>query len=101
MNQPFTLDRWQKRQATMLYHFASLDYLKQLKQMLDDFVKGVDITLDLAQKQGRDQLIANPRWGGRDTAANFGTFGFPALRDFQKSIATDIANRKAESYDVT
>lgn len=57
----FHLSKWQKRQATLLYHFASLDYLKGLKKLVDDFVNGVDITLDLAQRQGRDQLIANPQ----------------------------------------
>jgi len=97
----FQLDKWQKRQATLLYHFASLDYLKGLKKLLDDFVNGVDITLDLAQQQGRDQFIANERWGVRDTAANFSTYGFPALKEFQQSTNWDIAKRKDESYDFT
>lgn len=57
----FHLSKWQKRQATLLYHFASLDDLMGLKKLVDDFVNGVDIALDFAQKQGRDQLIANPQ----------------------------------------
>lgn len=97
----FRLSKWQKRQATLLYHFASLDYLKGLKKLVDDFVNGVDITLDLAHRQGRDQLIANPQWGMRDTSANFNTYGFSALQDFQTSIVRDIARRSKEHYEFT
>jgi len=97
----FQLNKWQKRQATLLYHFASLDYLKGLKKLLDDFVNGVDITLDLAQQQGRDQFIANQRWGVRDTAANFGTYGFPALKEFQRSVNKQIAQMASEYYHGT
>lgn len=97
----FTLNKWQKRQATLLYHFSSMEYLKGLKKLLDQFISGVDITLDLAQAQGRDELIANPRWGVRDTAANFGTYGFPALRDFQKSVNKQIAYMASENYHAT
>lgn len=97
----FSLSKWQARQAALLYHFASLDYLKGLKKLLDDFVNGVDITLERASQDGRDQVIANPRWGVRDTAANFGSYGFPALRDFQKSTNKDIALRANEFYTFT
>lgn len=97
----FQLNKWQKRQAALLYHFASLDYLKGLKKLLDDFVNGVDITLDLAQQQGRDQLLVSERWGVRDTVANFSTYGFPALKDFQKATNRDIARRASELYEFT
>ncbi|HSD40071.1 MAG TPA: hypothetical protein VLC92_21405 [Rhodocyclaceae bacterium] len=93
------LTKWQKRQAALLYHFASLDYLKGLKKLVDDFVSGVDITLDLAQQQGRDELIVNSQWGVRDTSVNFSTYGFPALQDFEKSLVKDIALRAKESYE--
>ena len=97
----FILNKWQKRQATLLYHFSSMEYLKGLKKLLDQFISGVDITLDLAQAQARDELIANLRWGVRDTAANFGTYGFPALRDFQKSVNKQIAYMASENYHAT
>jgi hypothetical protein len=97
----FRLNRWQKRQAALLYYLASPDRLKTLKKLLDDFVDGVDVTLELAQHQGRDQVIANERWGARDTSANFGTYGFPALRDFQKSLNRQIAEVASESYHAT
>lgn len=97
----FRLSKWQKRQAALLYHLSSLDCLKALKKVLDDFVDGVDVTLGLAQHQGRDRVIANERWGARDTSANFGTYGFPALRDFQKSLNRQIAEVSSESYHAT
>lgn len=97
----FRLNKWQKRQATLLYHFASLEYLEGLKRLVDDFVNGVDVTLDLAKRQGRDQVIANERWGVRDTSANFSTYGFAALREYQQSIVRDIAMRSNECYEFT
>jgi len=97
----FHLSKWQKRQATLLYHFASLEYLKGLKKLLDDFVKSVDITLDDAQRQDRDQLLVSERWGVRNTVANFSTYGFPALQDFQKATSKDIALRATESFEFT
>jgi hypothetical protein len=93
------LNKWQKRQATLLYHFASMEYLKGLKKLLDDFVKGVDLTLDGAG--GRDELLVSQRWGVRDTAANFGTYGFAALKDFQKSVVRQIAEVSSEYYHAT
>jgi hypothetical protein len=97
----FELSVWQKRQATLLYHFAHVDRLKELKKLLDDFIQGVDITLDFAQAQGRDELITNPQWGVRDTAANFGTYGFSALKDFQKSLVKQMAQIKNDYYHAT
>jgi hypothetical protein len=97
----FHLNKWQKRQAALLYHFASMDYLKGLKALLDDFVKGVDITLDTAKQEGRDKYLMSERWGMRETSANFSTYGFPGLQDFQKATNRDIALRATESYEFT
>lgn len=90
----FKLNLWQKRQATLLYHWMSLDYLKGLKAMIDALIQGADVTLALAQQQGRDAVLSNPRWGVRDTAANWSTNVYPALEDFRKSTIRHIA-----SYD--
>jgi hypothetical protein len=93
-----TLNLQQRRQATLLYHWMSLDYLKGLKAMIDALIKGVDVNLELAKQQGRDALIANERWGVRDTAANWSTHVFPALEDFRKSTTKLIAWRASEIY---
>jgi len=97
----YTLNVWQKRQAALLYHFASLDYLKGLKRLIDAMIQGADILLDTAQSQGRDALIVDERWGARDTSGNWGTYGFPALKDFQQATAKDIAERAHEVYSFT
>jgi len=95
------LNVYQKLQATLLYHWMSLDYLKGLKDLIDALINGADVTLELAKRQGRDALIANDRWGVRDTSVNWSTYAFPALEDFRKSTVRDIALRATESYEFT
>lgn len=94
----YTLSLQQKRQATLLYHWMSLDYLKGLLAMIDALIQGADVHLELAKRQGRDALIANPRWGVRDTSANWSTHVYPALEDFKKSTLRLIAWRASEAY---
>ena len=91
----------QKKQATLLYHYASLEYLKPLQGMVNDVIKGVDITLQLASDEGRDRFLVNERWGARDTSANWSTYAFPALLDLQKSVAKQVSNVAFESYGHT
>ena len=91
----------QKRQAALLYHWMSLDYLKGLKTLLDALIQGADVRLELAKQQGRDAVLTNERWGVRDTAANWSTYAFPALEDFRRSVIKDIALRATESYEFT
>jgi hypothetical protein len=97
----YKLSLWQKRQAAMLYRWMSLDYLKGLKDLIDAFNRGADVTLELAKRQGRDALIANPRWGVRDTSANWSTYAYPALDEFRRSTIKDIALRATENYEFT
>jgi hypothetical protein len=101
MNNPYELTLWQKKQAALLYHFSSLDYLKGLQQRVNDLITLNNVTLDLAKAQGRDSLLADKRWGGRDTSENWANNAWPFLKDFQLSIAGDISNRAFEIYDVT
>ena len=97
----FHLNLHQKRQATLLYHWMSIDYLRDLKHLIDALIKGADVNLELAKQQGRDVLLANDRWGVRDTSANWSTFVYPALEDFRKATIKDIALRSTESYEFT
>lgn len=94
----FELDLVQKRQATLLYHWMSLEYLQQLKVMIDALIDGVSVDLALAKAQGRDQILASERWGVRDTAANWSTHVYPALEDFRQSTIKLIAWRSADGY---
>lgn len=97
----FPLSLWQKRQAALLYYWMSQDYLRGLKDMIDKLMAGADVLLDLAQSQGRDALIADERWGVRDTSANWSTYGHSALADFRKSTIRHIATRINEDYGKT
>jgi hypothetical protein len=101
MKTPFTLTPWQKKQAVLLYHFASLEFLKGLQQRVNDLIAFIDPTLDLAAVQNRDSVLASKRWGTRDTSENWGNNAWPFLKDYQLSIAKDIANRASEIYGVT
>jgi hypothetical protein len=95
------LTSWQKKQAALLYHFASLDYLKGLQEGIRDLVKIVDPTLDLAKAQGRDTFLVDKQWGNRNTSENWANNAWPFLKDFQLSIAKHIANRALEIYSIT
>jgi hypothetical protein len=100
-NVPFQLSTWQKVQVTLLYHFASLDYLKGLQQQLHALMASIDPTLDVAKLQRRDDLLTDARWGTRNTSQNWADNGWAFLADFELSIAKDIAKRAFESYSIT
>jgi len=86
----------------MLYSYASTDRLKLLHAIVTKFIDGlVDPLLDLAKAQGRDQLVADQRWGDRDTSSNWANNAWPFLKDLQKSLAGDIARRSFGEYRPT
>jgi hypothetical protein len=96
------LSQWQIKQAAVLYHFASLDYLKGLHRMVSSLIDGVvDPLLALAKEQGRDTLLKDPRWGLRNTNENWSNNAWPFLKDLQRSLAKDIADRAFETYRIT
>ena len=97
-----TLTAWQARQAAMLYHYSSLDYLKKLHQLVHNFATGVvDPLLTLAQQQGRDSVITDSRWGTRNTSDNWANNAWPILKDLDARLAKDIAFRSFEKYKTT
>lgn len=98
MTPSFELNIYQKRQATLIYHYISMEYLLGLKKKIDTLIAEADSDLQVAQEQGRDALIVNPRWGARDTAANWATYGYSALQEFQESTSKLIAYRNNEIY---
>jgi hypothetical protein len=98
---PFQLSATQKAQVSLLYHFASLDYLQGLRKRLQALMTFIDPTLDLAKLQNRDALLTDKRWGARNTPENWANNGWPLLADFELSIATHIAKRAFEVYSIT
>lgn len=98
-SQVAALSPWQAKQAAMLYHFASLDYLRGLHRMVSDAMNGfIEPLLTTAKDQGRDSVLIDPRWGTRNTVANWSNNAWPFLKEFQASLAKDIAARAFERY---
>lgn len=101
MNSGTTLTTWQKKQAALLYYFASLSYLKDVKTGVDKLLSFSESTLDLARHEHRDLGLKSTQWGNRDTAENWANSAWPFLADFQLSLAKNIANRAVEVYSIT
>jgi hypothetical protein len=100
--QVFTLNPWHRKQAAMLYHFASTDYLKGLHHMVSSALVGeVDPLLMLAKEQGRDAVLIDPRWGTRNTVENWANNAWPFLKELQASLARNISKRTLEQYQKT
>lgn len=98
----FELNPWQCRQAAMLYYFSSLSYLKKVHVAVSRLVDGVvDPALDLASEQGRDAVLADARWGTRNTSQNWANNAWPILKDLQASLAKDIGSRSFEDFRTT
>ncbi|WP_034351061.1 hypothetical protein [Herbaspirillum sp. GW103] len=98
---PIELSLPQKKHVCLLYHFASLEYLKGLQVRLHELMRFVDPTLAKAKLQGRDALLSNSRWGTRDTSEDWANNGLPFLADFELSVARQIAQRAFEVYSFT
>ena len=98
-----SLSAWHKVQAAMLYHYASLDYLKGLHQMVSELMDGeIDPLINLArEQQGRDAVLRDARWGERNTVQNWANSAWPFLIDFQQSLTRDIALRTIDQYKIT
>lgn len=101
MKSKLMLSPWQKKQAALLYKFASIEYLKGLKKRVDDLISTAETGLRSAAQEERDTLLSSINWGERDTAENWANNAWPFLADFQLSIAKDLANRAVESYNIT
>lgn len=96
------LDPWRSRQAAMLYHYSSLEYLKGLYDLVSGLINGVvDPLLDLALLQQRDAVMTDQRWGNRNTSANWSNNAWPFLKDLQASLARDITMRGSGRYSFT
>lgn len=97
-----TLGPWQKKQAAMLYYYASGAYLKPLHAMVTNLIDNVaDPMLDLAKSQGRDAQLISERWGKRHISQNWSNNAWPFLKDLQVSLARDLAALNRGEYRVT
>ncbi|MGE8210020.1 MAG: hypothetical protein ACN6RH_10950 [Stenotrophomonas rhizophila] len=91
------LNAWHKRQATLLYHFASMPYIKELLERIDALIAFADGLLD--ERAGLDTAgRALADWRPIDTAGHFSTYAYPALVDFRENVVKSIALRSFEQY---
>lgn len=96
-----TLTSWQKKQAALIYFFASYDYLQGLYErvhQLQDFADGI---LDKSRIEGRDRFLGDARWGTRDTSENWANNAWSFLKDFGISTMRAMADRQSEIYHIT
>lgn len=101
MTSTVVLTSWQKKQAALLYYFASLEYLKGLYERVHQLQDYVDTILDKSRTEGRDNFLRDARWGDRDTSENWSNNAWSFLADFGLSVMKDIANRQSQIYCIT
>jgi len=98
---PFVLSTQQKRQATLLHYWMSEDYLKGLIAQAKSTIQYLDQLLGLADRQGRDALMTDSRWGVRDTPLNWSTHVYPAFVEYHLVLIEQLALRSSEVYERT
>ncbi|WP_244880203.1 hypothetical protein [Stenotrophomonas rhizophila] len=91
------LNPWHRRQAALLYHFASMPYLRGLLEQINQLIGFTDEILeDRGGLDAAGRSLAN--WQPADTAGHFSTHAFPALVDFKEKVIRAIAARSYERY---
>ncbi|WP_454724838.1 MULTISPECIES: hypothetical protein [Cupriavidus] len=99
MPSPFALSLIQKRQAALLYHFTSLDYLQGLSTRIEGLLQYADYLLE--RRKVVEPFMYSQQWGARNTGANWSSTAYPALEDFRQGILKDIALRASEVFRKT
>lgn len=95
------LTTWQKKQAALLYFFASDEYLKGLHERVRALQTFVDGILDKSRDEGRDRFLKSSQWGERDTSENWSNHAWSFLADFGLSVSKHMADRASEIYHRT
>lgn len=96
MTHPFELSLVQKRQATLIYHFASLEYLQGLLPRIESLIQYADYLLD--RRKVVEPFMYSQQWGARNTGANWSSTAYPAIADFRQGILESIALRPQQAY---
>lgn len=101
MSSKKALTNWQKKQAALLYFFASDEYLKGLHERVRELQTFVDGILDKSRDESRDRFLKSSQWGDRDTSENWANHAWSFLADFGQSVTRHMADRASEIYHVT
>ena len=96
------LDSWHRKQAAMLLHFTSLDYIKGLQKLVNEMINGVvDPILELADFQNRDAVLIDPVWRTRNSSENWENNAWPILKDLQAALVKDVELRSRGRFERT
>lgn len=97
-----TLSPWQARQASMLYHYSSLEYVKMLHRLVEDFVsRAVDpIQMFKGLQKGTAVLTCHPFDNDR-SYEKWAVNCLPILDSLQTLLAGRVALRASDDFDST
>ena len=93
------LNPWHKRQAALLYHYASLEYLKGLLPLIDEWIAFTDTALN--ERQLLDAVgMAHANWDRVNTTAHFSTHAFAAMVEFRENVLWCVNARTFEKFGI-
>ena len=93
------LNPWHKRQAALLYHYASLEYLKGLLPLIDEWIAFTDTALN--ERQPLDAVgMAHANWDRVNTTAHFSTHAFAAMVEFRENVLWCVNARTFEKFGI-
>jgi hypothetical protein len=97
---PHTLSPQQIRQAALLYHFSSIEFLDTIISRVRALAAFTDRTLDYAIRVERDKAIRAHDWAEAHLAANWWTYAHPMLNDCLSALVDQKRLRASEWYDI-
>ena len=102
MNQEklFPLNIYQKRQAALLYHFSSMEFLDAIIARVRALAAFTDQTVDYAVRVERDKAMRAHGWTEGHLAANWSTYAHPMLNDCLRGLLRQKQMRATEWYDI-
>jgi hypothetical protein len=98
---PLTLNLHQKRQAALLYHFSSIEFLDAIISRVRAVAAFTDQTLDYAAKVERDKAMQAHGWAEGHLASNWSTYAHPMLNDCLRALLRQKQMRATEWYDIS
>jgi hypothetical protein len=97
---PPTLSLQQIRQAALLYHFSSIEFLDKIIGRVRTLAAFTDQTLDYAVRIERDKAMRALGWTEAHLAANWSRHAHPMLNDCLRSLLYQKRMRATEWYDI-
>lgn len=98
---PIVLSAHQKRQATLLYYFSSMEYLDTIIERVRALTAFTDQKLDYVTRVERDKAMREIGWSESHLSANWSTNAHPMLKDCLRALLRQKAMRSTEWYDIS